>query len=56
MKRLVDAFGMAIGFALLAVPALAGAPAPVPTPEPASMALLAAGIGGAAWAKFRKRK
>ena len=35
--------------------AFAGVNPPVEVPEPASMALLAAAIGGVAWAKFRKR-
>ena len=33
--------------------ALAGV---TPVPEPSSMALLAVGLGGAAWVKFRRRK
>ena len=55
MNRLIDKLCIAVGFALVAMPAFAGA-VPHPAPEPASMALLAAGIGGVAWAKFRKRK
>ena len=55
MNRLIDTLGIAAAFVLVALPALAGVPA-VPTPEPASMALLAAGVGGVAWARFRKRK
>ncbi len=34
--------------------ALAGAP--ISVPEPSSLAVLAAAIGGVAWAKFRRRK
>lgn len=29
---------------------------PISVPEPTSLALLAVGLGGAAWAKFRRRK
>jgi hypothetical protein len=29
---------------------------PVAVPEPGSLALLVAGLGGAAWVKFRRRK
>ncbi len=58
MNRLIDRLSIAVAFVLVAMPALAGGavPGPVATPEPASMALLAAGIGSVAWAKFRKRK
>jgi len=55
MNRLMSLIGAAAGFALVASPALAGA-AVVPVPEPTSMALLVAGIGGVAVAKFRRRK
>jgi hypothetical protein len=48
--------GAAALFALVASPSFAGVVSVVQTPEPTSMALLAAGIGGVAWAKFRKRK
>jgi hypothetical protein len=54
MNRLMNLIGAAAGFALVASPALAGVVAPVP--EPTSIALLAAGIGGVALAKFRRRK
>lgn len=41
----------------IAGPAWAGIVSnPVPIPEPASIALLAAGIGGVAWLKFRRRR
>ena len=56
MNRLMDTLAPAIAMALVAVPALAGSVAPPAAPEPTSMALLAAGIGGVAWAKFRRRK
>jgi len=55
MNRLMSLIGAAAGFALVASPALA-AVAAVPVPEPTSIALLAAGIGGVAVAKFRRRK
>ena len=29
---------------------------PAPIPEPASIAILAVGVAGAAWVKFRRRK
>ena len=32
------------------------AAAPISVPEPSSLAVLAAAIGGVAWAKFRRRK
>ena len=35
--------------------AMAGDFPPIGVPEPTCMALLAAAIGGVAWAKFRKR-
>jgi hypothetical protein len=55
MNRLMSLMGAALGFALTASPALAGSIV-VPTPEPASITLLAVGVGGVAWAKFRRRK
>jgi hypothetical protein len=36
--------------------AWAGPAAPNPVPEPSSLALLGVAVGGAAWAKFRRRK
>jgi branched-subunit amino acid ABC-type transport system permease component len=33
-----------------------GPPPPSVGPEPTSLALLAAGLGGLAWVKFRRRK
>lgn len=36
--------------------AWAAAVGPNSVPEPTSLALLAVGLGGAAWAKFRRRK
>ena len=36
--------------------ALAAPPAPIEVPEPSSLALIAMGIGGIAWLKFRQRK
>ena len=41
---------------LTAVPSAAFAGGPVAVPEPSSVILLAAGLGGAAILKFRKRK
>jgi hypothetical protein len=29
---------------------------PIPVPEPTSLSLLAAGVAGVAWVKFRRRK
>jgi hypothetical protein len=47
----------AIPALLLAVPAWAAPAAPPTTvPEPVSMTLLATGVAGVAWAKFRRRK
>ena len=40
---------------LVAAPTLAFA-SPLPVPEPSSLAILAAGVTGAALVKFRKRK
>jgi hypothetical protein len=54
MTRFVGLMCAAIGMAVVALPALAGPVASAP--EPASLSLLAVGIGGVAWAKFRKRK
>ena len=56
MYRFIGFIGAAALLTLAAAPAFAGGGVVVPTPEPASMALLAAGIGGVAWAKFRGRK
>lgn len=36
--------------------AVAAPPAPIEVPEPSSLALIAMGIGGVAWLKFRQRK
>ena len=55
MHRFIGLMGAAAALTLSAMPAFAGTVV-VATPEPASMTLLAAGIGGVAWAKFRKRK
>lgn len=41
---------------LIALPGAAFAGEPVAVPEPSSLILLAAGVGGAAIVKFRKRK
>ena len=41
---------------LVAAPSAAFAGVPVAVPEPSSLLLLAAGVGGAAIMKFRKRK
>jgi hypothetical protein len=35
--------------------AFAGA-TPIPIPEPSSLALIAAGVAGVAWVRFRRRK
>ena len=56
MNRLLSLMGAALGFALIASPALAGTGVIVAAPEPASITLLAVGVGGVAWAKFRRRK
>jgi PEP-CTERM motif-containing protein len=45
-----------IAVLLLAAPSAAFAGDFVPVPEPSSLLLLAAGVGGAALVKFRKRK
>ena len=45
------------GLVLVALSGVAWAGVPVITvPEPTSLAVLAAGIGGLAWVKFRRRK
>jgi hypothetical protein len=56
MYRLMDKLAVAVAFTIAAMPAFAAPVAPPAAPEPTSMALLAAGIGGVAWAKFRRRK
>jgi len=54
MRRLTDLISTAVGFVVIAAPALAGPT--VAVPEPASIGLLAVGIGSVAWVKFRRRK
>ncbi len=56
MQRLWLLAAAALSSTVLVSTAWAGEVPPTPVPEPASLALLASGVAGVAWTKFRRRK
>jgi hypothetical protein len=56
MRGLLSFVVLATAWTLVTSASAALAGPTIEVPEPSSMALLAVGLGGAAWVKFRRRK
>ena len=55
MRTAID-LAVTVAWMLGGLAGTAFAAAPAPIPEPASIAILAVGVAGAAWVKFRRRR
>lgn len=55
MRFAID-LAVTIAWVLVGLTGAALAAPPAPIPEPASIGLLAVGVAGAAWVRFRRRK